>query len=218
LSYHSLALDLPAHGSSSYKKNEIYDLKYFTNVLDAFIKGKGIEKFSLIGTSLGGAISCMYAFRFPEKVEKLILVNPVGIKNSDEDLQKMVCENKEKFFPKNFKEFDDLYKYLMGKKAPMRFFVKRMLLKRLKKRKKIFKRIFYDIAKGEGVENLLDKIQAKTLLIFGKKDQILNKNDPKIFSKKIPKNNLLLIEKAEHILLGEAFEKALFSMRNFLRN
>eukprot|EP01130_Rhizamoeba_saxonica_P017468 TRINITY_DN847_c0_g1_i1.p1 TRINITY_DN847_c0_g1~~TRINITY_DN847_c0_g1_i1.p1 ORF type:complete len:216 (+),score=43.67 TRINITY_DN847_c0_g1_i1:417-1064(+) len=38
-----------------------------------------LDKFTLIGHSLGGYLSGCYAIKYPERVEKLVLLSPVGI-------------------------------------------------------------------------------------------------------------------------------------------
>ena len=39
----------------------------------------GLEKIVLLGHSMGGYLSCRYALKYPENVERLILVSPVGV-------------------------------------------------------------------------------------------------------------------------------------------
>lgn len=39
-------------------------------------KQEGLEKFVLVGHSMGGYLSALYALRHPERVEKLILASP----------------------------------------------------------------------------------------------------------------------------------------------
>jgi len=47
-------------------------------VLD-FMKTMGIDKASLVGNSMGGGISMTIAAQAPERVEKIVLVDPVGL-------------------------------------------------------------------------------------------------------------------------------------------
>ena len=49
--------DLPGYGFSSKPDNEIYSLQYFNKKIIEFVDALKIEEFSLLGNSLGGALS-----------------------------------------------------------------------------------------------------------------------------------------------------------------
>ena len=73
--HRTVAPDLPGFGKSE-KPETDHMIPTYSSYLDDFLNELGIEKFRLIGHSLGGAISLQYALDHPEKVEKLILVDP----------------------------------------------------------------------------------------------------------------------------------------------
>ncbi|KAI9294028.1 alpha/beta-hydrolase [Neoconidiobolus thromboides FSU 785] len=52
---------------------------FFINGLEAWRKNKNIDKLQLVGHSLGGYLASLYSMRYPERVDKLILLSPVGI-------------------------------------------------------------------------------------------------------------------------------------------
>merc|ERR1712093_738749 len=52
---------------------------FFLESFESWRKEMGLDQFILIGHSLGGYLSTVYALRYPERVNKLILVSPVGI-------------------------------------------------------------------------------------------------------------------------------------------
>ena len=49
---------------------------FFVDSLEDWRITKGISKMTLVGHSLGGYLNCCYALKFPNRVEKLILVSP----------------------------------------------------------------------------------------------------------------------------------------------
>lgn len=61
---------------------------FFIDSLESWRKKKNIEKFTLIGHSLGGYLSSCYAMKYPERVTKLVLLSPVGLETSSFDLSK----------------------------------------------------------------------------------------------------------------------------------
>jgi len=73
-SYRVYALDLIGHGYSDRPKIP-YTPEAYIHFLRDFMDGIGIEKAILIGNSMGGGIAWAMAALFPERVEKLILIN-----------------------------------------------------------------------------------------------------------------------------------------------
>jgi pimeloyl-ACP methyl ester carboxylesterase len=73
-----IALDLPGFGESdrpspaSYR----YDVTSFSDTLLDLLDTLGVERASLVGMSLGGAVSLVTAARHPERVDRLVLVDP----------------------------------------------------------------------------------------------------------------------------------------------
>ncbi|KAG0302908.1 hypothetical protein BGZ98_007139 [Dissophora globulifera] len=60
---------------------------FFIEGLEEWRQIQQIEKMVLVGHSLGGYLSVAYALKYPERVEKLILVSPVGIPENPEAQQ-----------------------------------------------------------------------------------------------------------------------------------
>ena len=72
------APDLPGFGLSE-KPRTNYTLEYYTRFLKNFTQTIGFDRCSLIGLSLGGQISLNFALRFPERVDRLVLVSCAGL-------------------------------------------------------------------------------------------------------------------------------------------
>tara|TARA_B110000003_G_scaffold259500_1_gene279557 strand:- start:3430 stop:4380 length:951 start_codon:yes stop_codon:yes gene_type:complete len=74
-----IRMDLPAFGITGPNKNSDYSIQAYTNFLHYFIEKLKLKKFHLGGNSLGGNIAWNYAADYPQKVEKLILVDASGL-------------------------------------------------------------------------------------------------------------------------------------------
>jgi pimeloyl-ACP methyl ester carboxylesterase len=77
-SFRVYAIDLVGFGRSD-KPEGPYNVSMITEFVDDFMKAAEIEKASLVGLSFGGGISLQYALQYPQKVEKLVLVDSVGL-------------------------------------------------------------------------------------------------------------------------------------------
>lgn len=70
------AIDLIGFGFSSRMTARRYSLKYSARTVREFMDAQGIERATLIGHSLGGAVALQTAHDFPERVARLVLIAP----------------------------------------------------------------------------------------------------------------------------------------------
>ena len=73
--FHIVAVDQRGHGDSAWCERQNYALEDFYQDLRAVVAERGLERFTLIGHSLGGRVSMLYAERHPERIERLVLVD-----------------------------------------------------------------------------------------------------------------------------------------------
>ena len=81
--YRCIAVDLPGYGKSG-KNPHSGMMTFYADVLMEFTKKLGLEKVILSGHSMGGQISMVTAMHYPEKVKKVILVDPAGFERFHE--------------------------------------------------------------------------------------------------------------------------------------
>jgi pimeloyl-ACP methyl ester carboxylesterase len=77
-SYHVYAVDLPGFGRSTHG-TALYSPENYVRFLHEAIRPRVDRTFALIGHSMGGAISLLYAARYPEDVTRLGLIDVAGI-------------------------------------------------------------------------------------------------------------------------------------------
>jgi len=70
--------DLPGFGLSS-PPDLPFSLLTYAHFLEDFMNTLNIEKADIVGQSLGGGIAIQFAQRYPEKVERLVLVGSAGL-------------------------------------------------------------------------------------------------------------------------------------------
>lgn len=74
---HVLALDVRGHGESAWSPNGAYAYSDQVSDLEGFVTQLGVERFTLIGTSMGGIIAMAYAGAYPERLARLV-INDIG--------------------------------------------------------------------------------------------------------------------------------------------
>lgn len=77
--YTTYAIDMRGFGMSSYN-NRFDSLRELSEDLKLFVDEMGLKKFHLAGWSTGGGVAMYFTIDYPEYVDKLILVESVGIK------------------------------------------------------------------------------------------------------------------------------------------
>ena len=84
-SYHVYALDTRGHGKTP-RGDKPFTIRQFADDLVEFMDGHQIEKAHLLGFSDGANIAMIFALKYPDRVDRLILnganLNPKGVKRS----------------------------------------------------------------------------------------------------------------------------------------
>ena len=73
-----IAPDLLGHGSSDKARHD-YSLGSFASILRDLMVALRVDSATLVGQSLGGGVAMQFAYQFPERVERLVLVDSGGL-------------------------------------------------------------------------------------------------------------------------------------------
>jgi pimeloyl-ACP methyl ester carboxylesterase len=187
----------------------------YARFLDDFMSLLHIESPSLVGHSLGGGIALHYAISFPEKVNKLVLVDSAGLgKGIIWTLRLMslpllgeLCSYPTrkgvelffKFAVRNraliTKDFVELYYHFFSRPGFQNFLLRmvRMIVTVRGARERILKPI---------VDNL-EKVKQPVLIIWGGKDRVLPLKHAYFAKRKLPDATLEIIEECGHLSFFE---------------
>jgi pimeloyl-ACP methyl ester carboxylesterase len=73
-----IAPDLLGHGRSE-KPRADYTIAGFANGMRDLLSVLGVERVTVVGHSLGGGVAAQFAYQFPERCERLVLVGSGGV-------------------------------------------------------------------------------------------------------------------------------------------
>ena len=79
--YRVIAPDQIGFGKSSKPTGYQYSFAALASNTRALLAKLGIERSLVVGHSMGGMLATRYALAYPENVEKLVLVNPIGLED-----------------------------------------------------------------------------------------------------------------------------------------
>jgi pimeloyl-ACP methyl ester carboxylesterase len=89
--YRIIRLDILGFGLTGPSKTKTYSRDDWVKFIDNFVKSINVDKFSIAGNSLGGYIAWNYALDYPQKVDKLILIDPIGYPQDAPFLLDLAC-------------------------------------------------------------------------------------------------------------------------------
>lgn len=180
--YHVYAVDTRGHGKTP-RGDKPFTIRQFAEDLKGFMDCHQIEKAHLLGFSDGGNIAMIFAMKYPDRVDRLILnganLNPKGVKKSVQLPIEIGFKMANKFSKKS--ESARANAEMLG--------------------------LMVNDPNVEPEE--LSNIHAKTLVIAGTNDMILDKHT-RLIAKSIPDSQLVII-KGNHFIANkkpEEFNKA----------
>ncbi|MBA2682767.1 MAG: alpha/beta fold hydrolase [Ktedonobacteraceae bacterium] len=173
---HAFAYDQIGFGYTEFPQDHSYSLERWLKHLLDFMQSVGLERASFIGNSMGASVALALAVTHPEMVDRLVLMGPTGVKfpitqglNDVWGYQPSVAEMKRLLgvFTYDHKRFvtDELAQ--LRYKASMRLGAQ-----------EAFSSMFPE-PRQNGVDDLasyedrLASVQAPTLLIHGREDQVI---------------------------------------------
>ena len=220
-SFTIIRMDIPAFGLTGKHPEDKYSIEDYVSFMDHFAQALQLDSFALAGNSLGGRIAWNYALAHPQKVKKLILLDPSGLPHeSAPSLIFKLATN-------------PILKHLIKYVTP-RFLVKSSLEEVYFDDSKINENLidrYHDIAKGAGNREafikevnqnaktditLLGNITCPTLLLWGKHDIWIPVSDAQVFKDKINNSKLIIYDNAGHIPMEEIPENTALDTRIFL--
>ena len=85
--HHVLSLDLRGHGDSAWGPPEAYSWKTFADDLDAFVEKLDLRDFVLVGHSMGGMVSLVYAATHPGRMARFVVIDTIQLMPMDRVLK-----------------------------------------------------------------------------------------------------------------------------------
>lgn len=181
-----------------------YRIATYVDFLDQFCKQLKIERATLVGESMGGWIAAAFTLAFPDRVDRLVLVDAAGYAppanfdyrtlyglnpSSREGMKKLAGRI---FFNKAFAGDQVMDQFMAQRIGAGDGYTINMIIA--------------SMIRGEDfIDNRLEDIRQPTLIVWGREDGLIPLSDGQRFKKDIPNSTLAVIEQCGHV---PNFEKA----------
>ena len=175
--------DMRGHGMSE-KVNEGYDLASMTDDLYALMEELKVDKTHLVGYSYGGLVALKMAIRYPEKIDKLVVIE--GPDPNEQETLTIIDTYSKEFLIHYVNNFADTTKMQMGKRQ-------------LERNHRMYEFLFNETTIRSDMESEKDFFQQKplsqltheTLLIYGEHSNCVPSGNT--LASKIADANLVLV-------------------------
>jgi 2-hydroxy-6-oxonona-2,4-dienedioate hydrolase len=201
--FHVVALDQIGFGKSD-KPLANYRIRTYVDFLDQFCKQLKIERASLVGSSMGGWVAAVFTAAFPDRVDKLVLVDAAGYAPpKDLDLRTLYNLNPttregmktlaaKVFYNKAFQTDAAIDMAIAARLAAGDGYT--------------INSISESVIRGEDfVDNTVKTIRRPTLIVWGREDGLTPLSDGERFNKDIAGSKLVVFDQCGHV---PNFEKA----------
>ncbi len=224
------APDIIGFGHS--EKPEIeYNFEFANNFLNDLIETFNLQKVSLIGNSMGGLMALNFSVNFPDRVDKLILVNNAGFSRELSLILRIAT-----LYPigeialslASYRTVKILLKSVIYDKSkiPEELIYKALEILKLPNTKSTLLAILRYGVNLKGLsssiyESLIKKIsrlEIPTLIIWGKEDKIIPVSQAYIGHKLISNSQLFIFEKCGHLPQVEYANEFNKLVLKFLKN
>jgi pimeloyl-ACP methyl ester carboxylesterase len=218
-----LRMDIPGFGLTGPFPHKNYSIDSYATFINSFLKAKNIEKCVIGGNSLGGQIAWNFTVKYPQKIEKLILIDAAGYPFESESV------------PVAFKiAKTPVVNQLLTFLTP-RFMVKKSVEDVYADKTKITPELvdrYFDLTLRKGnrqalvdrmmMENQtpnIDKIktiQQPTLVLWGDQDFLIPVSNAHRFHEELPNDTLVVLKDLGHVPMEEDPGRSLVPVIDFL--
>jgi len=218
-----LRMDLPAFGLTGPFPDGDYSIDHYLRFLDSFLLATGVERCILGGNSLGGNIAWRYAARYPDKVARLVLIDPAGYPLQSENVPLAFTLAR-----------TPLIKELVPFLSP-RFIVAASVENVYADSAKVTEKLvdrYYELSLREGnrrafVDRLnaqsdaqpteqLRSIRQPTLILWGQEDRLIPVAYARRFAEDLPNDQVHILPGSGHVPMEESPAESLLPLRAFL--
>jgi len=227
--YRVYALDLIGHGFSDRPKIP-YTPEAYIYFFKDFMDGVGIEKATLIGNSMGGGIAWAMATLFPDRVNRLLLIDCVPPNVLDqvrnESFRTLVAIKDIPFLPYLViasRSKRSIKRILQECVSDINLITPKVLnrqyqLSKIRGTTWVLYSTFKNAKEASKLKGYLSRIYQPALLLWGERDLIFPPSVGEDLHRTIRGSKFQVIEKSGHIPMWETPEEVNQAILSFLRN
>jgi pimeloyl-ACP methyl ester carboxylesterase len=215
------AIDLPGHGDSSKPLDIGYRFEDQVSYLNQILAELGVRQFHMMGNSMGGAITALYAATHPDQIQTAVLFDPAGIFEYESELVDRVMDGDNPLIPKKKGDFDKLLDFALEKRPFVPWPIFDVMEEKAIANREVNEVIFAAI-RDTGFEpdfrDAITRIEAPVLVVWGKLDRVIDYRNADVFVDAIPNARKVILDDVGHAPMVEVPEESARLFRDFMAN
>lgn len=221
--YRVIRMDLPGYGLTGPFPHRNYSIGNYVNFIKNFLDKKGIRQCIIGGNSLGGHISWRFAAAFPNRVNKLILIDAAGYPFKPKSVPLAFRAAKIPLIKNIFT--------LITPKSVARKSIENVYADKSKVTKDLVTRYFELTLRPGNRQAFVDRFSAEndpeaykqisgiahpTLIIWGDQDLLIPIENAALFQRDLPNDTLVILENSGHVPMEENPKRSVEAVLSFL--
>lgn len=213
--------DLPGFGESGRDPEQLFDVATQARRVLLFLDAVGIQRFHLMGNSMGGHIAALIAARYPDRVQSLVLIASAGVesprdseliatlKKSNGESNLLVLESAE--------DFPRFARFVFVKPPYMPHLLRRGLVRYTLSQAGYHRALFrHLIDHYVPLEPELHRIRAPVLIVWGDRDRVLDASSIDVLQSRLRQVESVVLQDCGHIPMLERPAETARHVGNFL--
>ena len=199
------ALDLPGYGQSTGYALAAYPLEDQVALLEKFMKARGVVRFHLAGSSMGGTIAAMYANQYPKNVISLAFIGgPLGIGDWGAPVKQAIFKGINPFIPVNEAELDLELSLLLNKVPTLSESTKSAMVRPYIDKHDHYQQVWNIVSLYGGIMKTMKPSPVRTLILWGERDQVFDVTGAPALAQKFPNSRRFLMPGVGHLPMLDA--------------
>jgi pimeloyl-ACP methyl ester carboxylesterase len=219
-----ISVDLPGFGLTGPDPLNDYRIERYTRFVVALLDSLGVRRADVAGNSLGGEIAWETAARAPDRVRKLVLVDPAGFKFTSESVPlgfrlartPSLSWLFTRILPRGVVESSVRSVYGDPEKVTDALVDRYYQLTLRTGNRTVLAHRFAQTAPGADTARLAS-ITAPTLILWGGRDQLIPPSDAARFQRLLPRATLIMYPELGHVPHEEDAARTVRDVLAFLR-
>lgn len=218
--YHVVIPDIPGYGESSKLMDASYNLSNQMSRLHKFAQAVNLKKFHIVGHSMGGLFSGIYAARYPDEIVSVGLFDAGGVMPLEKNVvMKMMGKGENPIVLRDSSDWPRIMGLVFVNPPSLPYPLKKVFIQEALANRDFYEKVLKEIKPDFfSLEKQLPKIKAPTLILWGDQDRILDISSVPVFEKGLKNHRTVIIKDCGHVPQVEKPKETATHYLGFIKN